>query len=62
MRRSISSRLITSGLMVAALIGSSVMLSGCIVLPPRGGCHARVWAPGYEGPTHVWIGGHWRYR
>ena len=48
--------------MVAALIGSSVMLSGCIVLPPRGGCHARVWAPGYEGPTHVWIGGHWRYR
>lgn len=42
------------------LIGS-VPLTGCVIVPPRGG-HARVWVPGYWGPSHIWVGGHWRYR
>jgi hypothetical protein len=55
-------RFLSSCLMAAALLGSSLSLGGCIVVPPRGGYHARVWAPGYWAPEHVWVRGRWRYR
>lgn len=54
-------RLMSSCLLAAALLGGSLALTGCVVVPPRG-YHARVWVPGYWAPRHVWIGGHWRYR
>ncbi len=44
----------------ALLLTASVSLSGCIVVPARS--HGRVWVPGYWGPPHVWVRGHWRYR
>ncbi|WP_266160895.1 hypothetical protein [Dyella silvatica] len=46
-------------LLSAALLGSTMSLTGCIVVAPR---HERVWVPGYWGPPHVWVGGYWRYR
>jgi hypothetical protein len=55
MRRTISALLVA-----ALLLIGSVSLTGCVMVPARG--HARVWVPGYWGPPHVWIGGHWRYR
>lgn len=55
-------RFMSSCLMAAALLGGSLSLGGCIVVPPRGGYHARVWVPGYWAPEHVWVGGRWRYR
>ena len=56
MRQFMSTLLIT-----AALIGSALSLSGCIVAPPRP-YHQRVWIAGYWAPQHVWVGGHWGYR
>ena len=41
-----------------ALLGSTVALTGCIVVPPAH--HGRVWVPGYWGPGHVWARGYWR--
>lgn len=42
-----------------ALLVATAALSGCIVVPARGG---RVWVPGYWSGPHVWVEGHWRYR
>ncbi len=53
-------RLVAHLLLAAALLGGALALSGCVIVPPR--AHARVWVPGYWGPPHVWIAGHWRYR
>lgn len=55
-------RLMSSCLIAATLICGSLSLGGCVVVPPRGGYHARVWVPGYWAPRHVWVGGHWRDR
>lgn len=48
-----------SPLLISALLSGALSLSGCIVAAPR---PARIWVPGYWGPTHVWVGGNWRYR
>ena len=55
-------RFLSSCLMAAALLGGSLSVGGCVVVPPRGGYHARVWLPGYWAPEHVWVRGRWRYR
>ena len=49
-------------LVATAVLGSCVMLTGCVVVPPRDGYHARVWVPGYWDEPHVWVRGHWRER
>ncbi|AND67813.1 hypothetical protein ATSB10_03590 [Dyella thiooxydans] len=54
--RRFASRLLIS----TALLGTSALLAGCIVVPARG--HARVWIPGYWAAPHVWVSGHWRVR
>ena len=53
-------RFISCCLIAVAVIGSSFAMTGCVVVPPRG--HVRVWVPGYGGPSHIWVGGHYRYR
>ena len=52
-------RLLSTCLMVAALLGGAAALGGCVVVAPR---HAHVWVPGYWAGGHVWVEGHWRYR
>jgi hypothetical protein len=52
-------RLLSALLVSAALLGGSLSLTGCVVVPAH---RARVWVPGYWAPHHVWVGGHWRYR
>lgn len=43
-----------------ALLGGSAMVSGCVIVPPRG---AQVWVPGHWARDgNLWVGGHWRYR
>lgn len=54
-------RLISALFVSALLLIGSVSLTGCVVVPARGG-YARVWVPGYWGPSHIWVGGHWHYR
>lgn len=51
-------RLMRHLLVAALLLAGAVALTGCVVVSPRG----RVWVPGYWGPPHVWVGGHWRHR
>lgn len=53
-------RFMSTVLMSVALLGSTVALTGCIVVPPARPVH--VWVPGYWSPAHVWVGGYWRYR
>ncbi|MFC4762681.1 hypothetical protein [Dyella koreensis] len=53
------SRLRTYFLLAAISVVASLSLSGCVVVAPR---HGGVWVPGYWGPPHVWVEGHWRYR
>jgi len=51
-------RLMRHLLVAALLLAGAAALTGCVVVSPRG-C---VWVPGYWGPPHVWVGGHWRHR
>ena len=53
-------RFLSTWLVAAAVLSGSVMLTGCVVVPPRGGYHAHVWVPGYWGESHVWVRGRWR--
>ncbi len=53
-------RFLSTCLVAAAVLAGSLILSGCVVVPARGGYRAHVWVPGYWGPPHVWVRGHWR--
>lgn len=53
-------RFLRACLISLALLGGSAMVSGCIIVPPRG---AQVWVPGHWAHGgNMWVGGHWRYR
>ena len=55
-------RFLSTVLLGAALLGGTMSLSGCIVVPPPRPYHQRVWIAGYWAPQHVWVAGHWGYR
>ncbi|MDN5925124.1 MAG: hypothetical protein L0H70_09010 [Xanthomonadales bacterium] len=59
--------------MLATVIGSGLLLGGCVVARPHARvavvppvrvvtvAPARVWVPGHWRSGHVWVGGHWRH-
>ncbi|WEN14053.1 hypothetical protein PY254_12490 [Rhodanobacter sp. AS-Z3] len=63
-------RRIPACLALGVLLAGGASLSGCIVAAPRHVArvsvvepvHARIWVPGYWGPSRIWVGGYWRYR
>ena len=51
-------RLLSTLMLSVVLLGSTVALTGCIVVPPAR--PVRVWVPGYWAPSHIWVHGYWR--